>query len=130
MGKVIRLKESDIRKAILQTISEQQAGADETNPLDMIKPSPKVMPEKSPQSNPVSQEKPNGMNTPTPNEKILTKKIAIRTGLKRLLADVNELIVHSGINPQTNNIVRYITKVQEKFESLFGEPVTEDKGEE
>ncbi len=123
MGKIIKLKESDIRKAVLQTIKEQQAGADDSNPLDMIKPSPKIEP--APAARPMAN------NTPKvqANQVILQKKIAIRTGLKRLLNDVNELIIHSGINPDTNNIVRDITKVQDKFESLFGEPVSKEEGE-
>lgn len=125
MGKVIRLKESDIRKAVLQTLSEQQAGADESNPLDMIKPSPKVTPAPA-GSNPPANVPPKIQA----NQVILQKKIAIRTGLKRLLNDVNELIVHSGINPDTNNIVRDITKVQDKFESLFGEPISKEEGQE
>jgi len=125
MGKVIKLKESDIRKVVLKMISEQQAMADETNPLDKIKPSPKIIPAPQPQNVGISDQK----FKPMANEKILTKKIAIRTGLKRLLADVEELIIHSGINPDTNNIVRDIKKVSEKFENLFGDPVAKEEGE-
>jgi len=127
MGKVIKLKESDIRKIVLKLVSEQQSMADETNPLDMIKPSPKVIP--APQS---QRQEPTGGEQkfrPMVNEKILAKKIAIRTGLKRLQADLEELIVHSGINPDTNNIARDINKVSEKFESLFGDPVAKEEGE-
>ena len=122
MGKVIKLKESDIRNIVLRMISEQQSMTDETNPLDQIKPSPKVMP--------APPQRPDGGNPgfkPTVNQNILSKKIAIRTGLKRLLIDMDELITHSGINPDTNNIVRDIKKVQDNFESLFGEPVPKEE---
>lgn len=125
MTKVIKLKESDIRNAVLKVISEQSAGQDESNPLDLIKPSPKVTPAPASQSQPSPAQQ---FNKPTTNSVILQKKIAIRTGLNRVMRDIEELIVHSGINPETNNIARDIKKVQDKFESLFGEPAPKEEG--
>jgi len=125
MKKVIKLKESDIRNAVLQIISEQSSGQDESNPLDMIKPSPRINPAPSA---PSTANGPQVINRPTTHEVILRKKIAIRTGLKRVMQDIKDLIVYSGINPETNNLARDIEKIGDKFESLFGEPTPKEEG--
>lgn len=125
MKKVIKLKESDIRNAVLRVISEQSAGQDESNPLDMIKPSPRINPAPSA---PTQQGNTQFVDRPTTHEVILKKKIAIRTGLKRVMQDIKDLIVYSGINPETNNIARDIEKIGDKFESLFGEPTPKEEG--
>jgi hypothetical protein len=120
MGKIIKLKEADLRNIVAKILAEQinppgTPAAD--NPLAAIKPSTN-----RPMENP-------GMPAVGGNE-IVKKKIAVRVGLKKLVFLINDLIVSSGINPETNNLVADIEKVQEKFENLWGDPTPETEGDE
>jgi len=124
--KLIKLKEGDLVKIVQEMIDEQisstkphvddtlLAGANE-NPLASIKPTEK------------REFKPQIDKTPTVNGDILNKKVAVRSSLKKVLVYLGDLIQASGINPQTNNLVADVEKVLEKFENLFGDPISDDE---
>lgn len=126
--KLIKLKEGDLVKIVQKIIAEQIAstkphvddtliaGANE-NPLASIKPTEKKL------------RKPFINKTPTINGDIVNKKVVVRSSLEKVLVYLGDLIQASGINPETNNLVADIQKVQDKFENLFGDPAIEDDGE-
>ena len=120
MGKIIKITEEDIRKIVTKIVNEQinsTGSSASENPLAAIKPSANR-----------PMENPGAMNTG--NDEIVKKKIAVRIALKKAVYLINDLIVSSGINPETNNLVADIEKVQEKFENLWGEPTAETEGDE
>lgn len=119
MGKIIKVTESDIRNMVLKILLEQNEMESDDNPLATIQPS-KMAPRMRIQN--MSGDMPQAGN-----QEILQKKIAVRMGLKDLVFKITDLISSSGINPETNNLVADIEKVQDKFENLWGDPTPDNE---
>lgn len=124
MGKkIIRLTENDIKNIVLKILSEQNQMDVDDNPLAKIQPSRFKSPQRMGSPNVDGMLNNDG---PLDND-IVQKKIAVRVGLKKLVYLINDLITSSGINPETNNLVSDIEKVQDKFENLWGDPTPENE---
>lgn len=102
MSKIIKLTEKELRNIVTGVLSEQQeAYVDET-----------------------------GKAAAGPAPKVLELKRAVKGHLYHAIQNMTQLTHHSGVNPQTNNIVDEIKKVMEKFDHLYGDPKPEQEKEE
>jgi hypothetical protein len=121
MTKIIKLTQSDLKKVINKALNEQN-----TAPLPSAVSRPQQQSVQTPPAQ-AMQEQPihtNDEGRPTlgPPSDILMAKKGVDQNLREALVSMKRLMILSGVNPQTNNIVQDIEKVIQKFDDLYGNP--------
>jgi hypothetical protein len=134
MTKIIKLTQTDLKRVINKALNEQNTSApafvkpqqQQQQQLSPQQPAPSQRP---PQQNVSSQvtEQPlhlNDAGKPTvgPPSDILMAKKGVDQNLREALVSMKRLMILSGVNPQTNNIVQDIEKIIQKFDDLYGNP--------
>ena len=141
MTKIIKLTQNDLKRVINKALNEQNTSTpspafvnpQQPNPQQSA-PSQRPLQQSAPSQRPLQQntssqmsEQPlhlNDAGKPTvgPPSDILMAKKGVDQNLREALVSMKRLMILSGVNPQTNNIVMDIEKVIQKFDDLYGTP--------
>lgn len=114
MQKVIKLTEKGLTNIINEIIAEQTT----------VSPYPE---KKAPEFTPSEQE--TVKTVYATSEELMRTKMSVELNLKQSLNAMRKLMIMSGVNPETNNIVADIEKVLSKFDSLYGQPKKKEEKE-
>ena len=131
MTKIIKLTQNDLKRVINKALNEQNTSTPSPAFVNPQQPNPQ---QSAPSQRPLQQntssqmsEQPlhlNDAGKPTvgPPSDILMAKKGVDQNLREALVSMKRLMILSGVNPQTNNIVMDIEKVIQKFDDLYGTP--------
>lgn len=131
MTKIIKLTQNDLKRVINKALNEQNTSTPNPAYVNPQQPSPQqsAPSQRPPQQNTSSQmsEQPLHLNdagkpTAGPPSAILMAKKGVDQNLREALVSMKRLMILSGVNPQTNNIVQDIEKIIQKFDDLYGTP--------